>query len=128
MFLSELAALFLTINHYDVFTVLKLARRYVSEFFGKHAASGPPADMLYHVYVGDEDLVILCQLLELLGVKAPACPVAHNNRIFAIVINEVEHICAHALYLKSVYLQNLVGVIVKRRVRQLYYEVLALLL
>ena len=65
----------------------KLARRYDSEFFGKHTASGPPADMLYHVDVGNEDLVILCELLELLGVKAPACPVAHDHRVFAIVIN-----------------------------------------
>ena len=106
----------------------KLARRYVSEFFGKHTAGGPTADMLYHIDVGNEDLVILCELLELFGVEAPACSVAHDHSVFTIVVNEVKHICAHPLDLKPVDLQYLVWVIVKRRVRQLYYEVLALLL
>ena len=106
----------------------KLARSYVSEFFGKHTAGGPPADMLYHVDVGNEDLVILCEFLELLGIEASACSVAHDHSVFTIVVNEVKHICAHTLDLKPVDLQYLVGVIVKRRVRQLYYEVLALLL
>jgi hypothetical protein len=106
----------------------KLARRYDSEFFGKHTAGGPPADMLYHIDVGNEDLVILCELLELFGVEAPACSVAHDNSVFTIVVNEVKHICTHPLDLKPVDLQYLVGVIVKRRIRQLYYEVLALLL
>ena len=105
----------------------KLARRYVSEFFGKHTAGGPTADMLYHIDVGNEDLVILCELLELFGVEAPACSVAHDHSVFTIVVNEVKHICAHPLDLKPVDLQYLVGVIVKRRVRQFYYEVLALL-
>lgn len=105
----------------------KLARRYVSEFFGKHTAGGPTADMLYHIDVGNEDLVILCELLELFGVEAPACSVAHDHSVFTIVVNEVKHICAHPLDLKPVDFQYLVGVIVKRRVRQLYYEVLALL-
>lgn len=106
----------------------KLARRYVSEFFGKHTAGGPTADMLYHIDVGNDDLVILCELLELFGVEAPACSVAHDHSVFTIVVNEVKHICAHPLDLKPVDLQYLVWVIVKRRVRQLYYEVLALLL
>ena len=84
--------------------------------------------MLDHVNVGHNNFVVLLELLELFRVVAAASTVAHDHSIFSIAINKVEHICTHALDLYAIYLQYFIGMVVLRRIRQLYYEVLTFLL
>ena len=55
--------------------------------------------MFYHVDVGDDDLVVLLELLELFWVIASASTLAHDDSVFALAINQIKHVCAHALYL-----------------------------
>ena len=84
--------------------------------------------MLDCVYISDDNLIVRCQLLQVLWGVGASGTVRHYHHVAALLVHQVKHVCAHPLNLLPVDFEHLVGSLVLSGVSQLQNDNLPLLL